>query len=59
LPPVVSALVVYKSNIIAGTYDGVYISTNNGSSWSAVNTGLPVIKEVISLAISDSNISCK
>lgn len=27
------------TNIFAGTYNGVFFSTNNGSSWTSVNTG--------------------
>jgi hypothetical protein len=29
------------TNLFAGTGGGVYLSTNNGISWTAVNTGLP------------------
>ena len=28
------------TNLFAGTSGGIFLSTNNGSSWSAVNTGL-------------------
>ncbi len=32
------------SNILAGAYDGtgVFLSTNNGTSWNAINNGLPI-----------------
>ena len=37
-----SALAFDKNGdrIFAGTYDGVFLSKNNGSSWTAMNTGL-------------------
>ena len=51
----VSALAISGSNIFAGTWiDGVYLSSNNGSSW--VNTGLTDENTVFALAISGSNI---
>jgi ligand-binding sensor domain-containing protein len=31
---------VSGSNIFAGTLGGIFLSTNNGTSWTAVNTGL-------------------
>ena len=44
------------SNIFAGTYDdGVFLSTNNGTSWTAVNSGLTDL-DVYSLAVSGSTI---
>ena len=43
------------SNIFAGTDGGVYLSTNNGTSWTAENTGLGN-QSVSSLAMSGSNI---
>jgi len=37
----VFALAVSGTNLFAGTLDGgVFLSTNNGTSWTAVNTGL-------------------
>ena len=45
------------TNIFAGTNgQGVFLSSNNGSSWTAVNNGLPGWSPVYSLAISGSNI---
>ena len=35
-----SALAVSGTNLFAGTDGGVFLSTNNGTSWTAVNTGL-------------------
>ncbi|MBN1131264.1 MAG: hypothetical protein JXA71_19905 [Chitinispirillaceae bacterium] len=42
VPPIgVSALAVNGGYLFAGTFGiGVYVSTNNGTSWTAVNTGL-------------------
>jgi hypothetical protein len=40
------------TNLFAGTYySGVFLSTDNGTSWTAVNTGLPNTS-VLSLAVS-------
>jgi photosystem II stability/assembly factor-like uncharacterized protein len=38
--PAVFALAVNGNNIFAGTGGGVYLSTNNGTSWTPVNNGL-------------------
>ena len=43
------------SNIFAGTWVGVYRSTNNGANWTSVNTGL-TNTTIRSLLISGSNI---
>ena len=42
----ITALIVYSSgagdtNLLAGTSGGVFLSTNNGTSWTAANSGLP------------------
>ena len=44
--------------MLAGVYsDGVYMSTNNGISWTAINNGLLINPAAINaLAITDSNI---
>ena len=43
------------TNIFAGTYgDGMFLSTNNGNSWTAVNTGLS--SGINTIAISGTNI---
>jgi hypothetical protein len=43
------------TNLFAGTYGGgVFISANDGTSWTPVNTGLSVAKEVYSFAINTS-----
>ncbi len=50
----VNALVISGSNIFAGTqYNGVFLSTNNGTNWSVKGlTGM----EITSFAVSGSNI---
>lgn len=48
----ISAITVSGNNIIAGTKDsGVYISTNNGQSWSKRNEGLPASVTINTLYI--------
>jgi hypothetical protein len=38
----VSTLVVSGTNLFAGSYgSGIFLSTNSGASWTAVNNGLP------------------
>ena len=49
------ALAAMNSNLFAATEGGVYLSNNNGTSWSAVNTGLGNA-HVQSLAVSGSNL---
>ncbi len=46
------------SNIFAGTvYGGVFLSTNNGNSWTAVNNGLSGLGlDIYSIAINGNNI---
>lgn len=52
----INALAISGNNIFAGTsYGGVFLSTNNGTSWTAVNSGLTGTL-VKSLAISGNNI---
>jgi len=52
----VRCFAVSGSNLFAGTFgDGVFLSTNNGTSWTAVNTGLTDTL-VLSLAVSGSNL---
>jgi ligand-binding sensor domain-containing protein len=36
---VISALATSGTNIFAGTEAGVFLSTNNGTSWSSINNG--------------------
>lgn len=39
--PFITSLLVSGNNIYAGTTSGVYISTNYGTSWTAINNGFP------------------
>ncbi|MCX6145244.1 MAG: T9SS type A sorting domain-containing protein [Ignavibacteriales bacterium] len=50
----VNCFTVSGTNLFAGTYGGVFLSTNNGTSWTAVNTGLNT--SVLSLAVSGTNL---
>jgi hypothetical protein len=43
------------TNLFVGTYGGVFLSANNGTSWTAVNSGLTDLI-VFSLAVSDANL---
>lgn len=53
-PALVTAFAFGSQNeIFAGTYGGIYLSTNSGGNWTARNTGIENI-HIISLAI-DSN----
>jgi hypothetical protein len=53
----IGALAMSGNNIFAGTIrDGVFLSTNSGTSWTAANTGLPANAQIHSLAVSGSNI---
>ena len=62
---VVSCFAVSGTNLFAGTWGGgVFLSTNNGTTWTAVSSGLPKYSasdttdyEVIrALAVSDTNL---
>jgi photosystem II stability/assembly factor-like uncharacterized protein len=53
----ISAIAIAPANsqtVFAGTANGVYKSTNGGTSWSAVNNGLTSIS-ILSLAIDPAN----
>ena len=55
----ICSLAISGTNLFAGTLGGgVFLSTNNGVSWNAVNNGLPpyVFNCVLSLAVSGANI---
>jgi hypothetical protein len=52
----VYSFAVSGTNLYAGTYGGgVFLTTNNGTSWSAVNTGLATTR-VQALALSGTNL---
>lgn len=50
----IEALALIGNNIIAGGANGVYLSTNLGESWTAINNGLPA--GVQSIAVSGNYI---
>jgi hypothetical protein len=53
----VNCLTTDGSNIFAGSNNkGMFLTTNSGSSWAAVNTGLPANTSIKTIAISGSNI---
>ena len=53
---IVNSLAVSGTNLFAGTLrGGVFLSTNNGTSWTEVNTGL-TYTAVYSLAVSGTNL---
>ena len=52
---VVFALAVNGTNLFAGTVGSLFLSTNSGTSWTAVNSGLTGAW-VRSLAVSDTNL---
>ena len=47
---------VDDSNIFAGTTGGVFLSTNHGKNWTAMNTGFPDTTVVHALAIVGANL---
>ncbi|MCX6158559.1 MAG: hypothetical protein NTY74_11340 [Ignavibacteriae bacterium] len=51
----VTCFAVSGTNIFAGTSIGAFLSTNNGTSWTAVNNGLTNLS-IRSLAVSGTNI---
>jgi hypothetical protein len=52
----ITSFAINGSNIIAGTNgNGVFLSTNNGTSWNPVNNGL-ISKDIQSLAVSGNNV---
>jgi hypothetical protein len=51
----VNALVVNGNYLYAGTFNGVFLSTNTGNSWTAVNTGL-TDTYILSLAVNGGNL---
>jgi photosystem II stability/assembly factor-like uncharacterized protein len=53
---IVYSLAVYGTNIFAGIYGAVYLSTDNGGNWTQVNLALPANHFASSLTVSNTNI---
>ncbi len=51
----VRCFAISGANLFAGTSGGVFLSTNDGASWTAVNTGL-TNTNVLALAVSGTNL---
>lgn len=51
----VNAFAQSGSSLFAGTSNGVFISINQGQSWTAVSDGLPATS-IFSLAVSGTNL---
>jgi ligand-binding sensor domain-containing protein len=49
------SLAISGTNLFAGTFQGVFLSTNNGTNWTAVNNGLNISSYNV-LATSGTNI---
>jgi len=51
----VNCFTLNGTNLFAGTTEGVFLSTNSGANWTAVNNGLPN-SNVRALAVSGTNL---
>jgi len=49
-------ITINGNNIFAGTYGGIYLSIDEGSTWNSVNNGIPASSFVYAIAISGNNI---
>ena len=47
----VSALAVSGTNLFAGTPAGVFLSTNNGTNWTAANSGIVAGADISAFAV--------
>ena len=57
VPPYILALAISGTNLFAGTAaNGVFLTTNNGTSWTAVNNGLSTLGSYGALIVSGTNI---
>ena len=55
--PSVYCIAINDTNIFAGTYgEGIFMSTDNGASWNAMNTGIGGNTYIESFAISGQKI---
>ena len=53
----IKCFAVSGTNIFAGNYDGgVYLSTNNGNTWTAANNGVPSYFTITALAVNGINL---
>jgi hypothetical protein len=51
------AIATKGTNIFAGTWGGsIFVSSNNGTNWNAVNNGLPSFIPILSLTANGTNI---
>lgn len=48
---IVNTFAVSGSYVFAGTYTGVFLTTDYGKDWTAVNTGLPTNTDVLSFLV--------
>ncbi len=53
--PSISSITLYGLNILVAAYDGIYLSTNNGKTWTQINLGLPNNFMAQSFAVSNTN----
>lgn len=54
--PDINSVLLYGVNILIATYNGIYLSSNNGKSWTQINLGLPNDFWPQSITISNTNI---
>ncbi len=51
----ISKLAISGTNIYAATYgEGIFVSTNDGNTWSLMNTGIPINNYLYALTVDDS-----
>jgi len=52
----ITALAISGTSFFAGTFEGVFLSTDNGTSWTAINSGLPKKLDVSCFAVMGTNV---
>jgi photosystem II stability/assembly factor-like uncharacterized protein len=52
----ITSIAVIGANVIVGTNEGVFLSSDNGSSWREANNGLPSIPRISSIAVHGASI---